>query len=145
MSETGWKAGCPRRGTELRGAGCSQAKLRTASSVVTQGAVKPLSRAVLQPAMELQLRRLLPGLVVSYLSPQALLPLLARRGIIPNLQTFCNLAIGCRRPRDGLQLLADMKVSWSKLRWNPWCYELGRCSGRKLSPPEPPGLPTLTA
>lgn len=41
---------------------------------------------------------------------QALLPILAKKGIVPNLRTFCNLAIGCHRPRDGMQLLADMKV-----------------------------------
>lgn len=42
---------------------------------------------------------------------KALLPVLAKRGILPNFQTFCNLAIGCHRPQDGLQLLADMKKS----------------------------------
>ncbi|XP_041533941.1 pentatricopeptide repeat-containing protein 1, mitochondrial-like [Microtus oregoni] len=42
---------------------------------------------------------------------KALLPVLAKKGIVPDLRTFCNLAIGCRRPRDGMQLLADMKKS----------------------------------
>ena len=49
--------------------------------------------------------------VMPCLFPQALLPVLTKRGIVPNIQTFCNLALGCHRPQDGLQLLADMKVS----------------------------------
>ncbi|XP_038618468.1 pentatricopeptide repeat-containing protein 1, mitochondrial [Tachyglossus aculeatus] len=38
-----------------------------------------------------------------------LLLALAQRRMYPNLQTFCNLAIGCTRKKDGLQLLKDMK------------------------------------
>nr|XP_025950969.1 pentatricopeptide repeat-containing protein 1, mitochondrial [Dromaius novaehollandiae] len=42
---------------------------------------------------------------------KGLLPALAKRGISPNLQTFCNLAIACHREKDGLQLLSDLKRS----------------------------------
>ncbi|XP_036597080.1 pentatricopeptide repeat-containing protein 1, mitochondrial [Trichosurus vulpecula] len=38
-----------------------------------------------------------------------LLPVLAMRGIIPNMQTFCNLAIGCLEKKYAIQLLSDMK------------------------------------
>nr|XP_009683589.1 PREDICTED: pentatricopeptide repeat-containing protein 1, mitochondrial [Struthio camelus australis] len=42
---------------------------------------------------------------------KGLLPALAKRGISPNLQTFCNLAIACHREKDGLQLLSDLTRS----------------------------------
>ncbi|XP_065267599.1 pentatricopeptide repeat-containing protein 1, mitochondrial [Emys orbicularis] len=42
---------------------------------------------------------------------KGMLTALVRRGISPNMQTFCNLAIACRREKDGLQLLLDMKNS----------------------------------
>uniref|UniRef100_A0A452IQQ2 Pentacotripeptide-repeat region of PRORP domain-containing protein n=1 Tax=Gopherus agassizii TaxID=38772 RepID=A0A452IQQ2_9SAUR len=42
---------------------------------------------------------------------KGMLTALVQRGISPNMQTFCNLAIACHREKDGLQLLLDMKKS----------------------------------
>lgn len=53
------------------------------------------------------------------------MPILAKKGIVPNLRTFCNLAIGCHRPRDGMQLLADMKVRGTGLTLSPLPTVLG--------------------
>lgn len=41
---------------------------------------------------------------------QSMLPALLKKGLSPNLHTFCNLAIACHQEKDGLQLLSDLKV-----------------------------------
>ncbi|MEE6497841.1 hypothetical protein FKM82_002883 [Ascaphus truei] len=49
--------------------------------------------------------------LVSLKSAKELLPMLAQRGIAPDIKTFCNLAISCHKKEDGLQLLTDMTNS----------------------------------
>lgn len=117
--QAGWKAGRTRRAAESWGAGP-----RPVPSVVSRGSheASEQSRALAPPAEKALARAAgLQLTVMPRLSPQALLPVLAKRGIVPNLQTFCSLAIGCHRPGDGLQLLADMRVSGPGPRQAPWC------------------------
>ncbi|ETE59757.1 Pentatricopeptide repeat-containing protein 1 [Ophiophagus hannah] len=45
---------------------------------------------------------------------KSLLPLMLQNGLSPDLYTFCNLAIACRRHKEGMQLLSDMKRSGIK-------------------------------
>ncbi|KFR16090.1 hypothetical protein N306_06391, partial [Opisthocomus hoazin] len=42
---------------------------------------------------------------------KSVLPALVKRGLSPDLQTFCSLAIACHQEKDGLQLLSDLKRS----------------------------------
>ncbi|XP_058013815.1 pentatricopeptide repeat-containing protein 1, mitochondrial [Ahaetulla prasina] len=45
---------------------------------------------------------------------KSLLPLMLQSGVSPDLYTFCNLAIACRKYKEGMQLLSDMKRSGIK-------------------------------
>ncbi|KPP68919.1 pentatricopeptide repeat-containing protein 1, mitochondrial-like, partial [Scleropages formosus] len=47
---------------------------------------------------------------------KAFLPLMTERGLTPDLHTYCNLAVGCRRKKDGLKLLSDMELDYVYLK-----------------------------
>ncbi|KAE8580108.1 hypothetical protein XENTR_v10024307 [Xenopus tropicalis] len=67
--------------------------------------------SVFTPSDRLALIGGMEGIIQKMHNDKELLPILAQKGISPNIQTFCGLAISCHNAEEGLKLLEDMTNS----------------------------------
>ncbi|KAL4624454.1 pentatricopeptide repeat-containing protein 1, mitochondrial-like [Arapaima gigas] len=61
---------------------------------------------------------------------KALLSVMAEKGLKPDLHTYCNLAVGCSRKKDGLKLLSEMETAGTVPNAHVYSALIGSASKR---------------